>query len=123
MFVVPADCQTAWVEARRTARTAAGAKGRGNSVAARLPLLLRPLRRQAAGWPAAGAGGPIAGAALVPETETETRGKEGERATENCAAGWVQPGVSNNANHGSAPPNTCLCIEKTSVYVTVFNHP
>lgn len=113
---MPADCQTAWVEARRTARTAAGAEGRGNSVAARLPLPLRPLRRQAAEWPAAGAGGPIAGAALAPETET--RGKEGERATENCAAG-----VSNNVNQGSAPPNTCLCIEKTSVYVTVFNHP
>lgn len=51
--------------------------------------------------------------------------QEVKRASEplNCAAGWVQPGVSNNVNQGAAPPNTCLCIEKTSVYVTVFNHP
>lgn len=71
LFVLPADCQTAWVEARRTARTAAAAEGRGNSVVARPPLPLRRLRRQAAGWPAAAAGGPVAGAALAPETETE----------------------------------------------------
>lgn len=94
LFVLPADCQTAWVEARRTARTAAGAERRGNSVAARLPLPLRRLRRQAAGWPAAGAGGPVAVAALAPETETG--GKEAERATLNSAAGWAQTGVSND---------------------------
>lgn len=64
----------AWVEARRTARTAAGAEGRRSSVAARPLLRRRRLRRQAAGWPAAGAGGPVAGAALAPETETGGKG-------------------------------------------------
>lgn len=53
-----------------------GARGRENSVAGHPPPpLLRP-HPPTAGWPAAGVGGPVAGAALAPETGTETGGGE-----------------------------------------------
>lgn len=76
MFVVPADCQATWVEARQTARMTVGTRGRENSVAVRPPLHLHRPHRRGAGWPAAGAGGPVAEAVLAPETETETGGEE-----------------------------------------------
>lgn len=59
-----------WVEARQTARMTVGTRGRKNSVAVRPPLPLHRPHRRGAGWPAAGAGGPVAEAILAPETKT-----------------------------------------------------
>lgn len=75
--VMPAVCQPAWVGARPIVRMTVGARRRENSVAAHPPRLLPRLHRPAAGWPAPGVGGPVAGAVLAPETGTE---KGGERS-------------------------------------------
>lgn len=75
MCVLPADSQTAWVAAPLIVRMTVGARGRESSVADHPPPpLLRP-HPPTAGWPAAGVGGPVAGAALAPETGTETGGE------------------------------------------------
>lgn len=75
--VLPAVCQPAWVGARPIVRMTVGARRRENSVAAPPPRLRPRLHRPAAGWPAPGVGGPVAGAVLAPETGTE---KGGERS-------------------------------------------
>lgn len=106
----------AYVEARRTARTAAGAEGRRSSVAARPLLRRRRLRRQAAGWPAAGAGGPVAGAALAPETETGGKGL----LSEPHWAVWLQSqsGVSNEFK--SMTPNTDAFVLTRRLFMWQF---
>lgn len=62
----PTDKQ-AWVGAPRIARMTVGAGGRENSVAVHPPRLLLP--HLGAGWGAAAAGDPAAGAVLAPKTK------------------------------------------------------
>lgn len=73
----PADGQPAWVGTRQIVTMTAGAGGGKNSVDVHPPLpRLRP-HPPAAGWPAAGAAGPVVEAVHDPETETE-RGTGGK---------------------------------------------
>ena len=76
---MPADSQPAWVGVRLIVRMTVAAGGRKNSVAVHPPPLPR-LHPPAAGWPAAGVGGPVAGAVLAPETRRETGGESAKQA-------------------------------------------